>query len=315
MTQICRICDGAPKSHHVAREMMYGSREKFGYFVCADCGCLQIDEVPADLARHYPKAYYSLVSGLPKAPSWKRRLAAAWEYDRSGGLLGWAMHKLKPNPEIRALGELGILKADSILDVGCGNGARVARLSQLGFGAAEGIDAHLDEPVEMGGRVIARRATLDAVDGKYRLVMFHHSFEHLPDQHAAMRDARRLVRDDGFVMLRIPTCDSAAWEIYGTDWVQLDPPRHLYLHSRDSIRRLAEANGLRLVSIEDDSDGFQFWGSEQYKRGIPANDKRGHSKKNPMFKLTELVEFETRARKLNAEGKGDQFRAVFAPIV
>lgn len=211
------------------------------------------------------------------------------------------------------MGELGILKSDSILDVGCGNGARVARLSQFGFGAAEGIDAHLDEPVEMGGRVIARRATLDAVQGRYRLVMFHHSFEHLPDQHAAMRDARRLVRDDGFVMLRIPTCDSAAWEIYGTDWVQLDPPRHLYLHSRESIRRLAEANGLRLVSIEDDSDGFQFWGSEQYKRGIPANDKRGHSKKNPMFKLAELVEFESRARKLNAEGRGDQFRIVFAP--
>ena len=37
----------------------------------------------------------------------------------------------------------------------------------------------------------ARRATLDKVDGKYRLVMFHHSFEHLPDQQAAMREALR----------------------------------------------------------------------------------------------------------------------------
>jgi hypothetical protein len=31
-----------------------------------------------------------------------------------------------------------------------------------------------------------------------------------------------------------------------------------------------------------------------------------------MFKVVELVEFETRARKLNADGRGDRFRAVFA---
>ncbi len=42
---------------------------------------------------------------------------------------------------------------------------------------------------------------------------------------------------------------------------------------------------------------------------------RDQSKKTPIFKLAELVEFETLACKLNAEGRGDQFRAVFAPII
>ncbi|MFM8801659.1 MAG: hypothetical protein ACKOEE_14080, partial [Tagaea sp.] len=63
---------------------------------------------------------------------------------------------------------------------------------QHGFANAEGIDAHLAADVTLDGKRIARRATLDAIDGRYRLVTFHHSFEHLPDQHAAMRDARRL---------------------------------------------------------------------------------------------------------------------------
>jgi hypothetical protein len=40
---------------------------------------------------------------------------------------------------------------------------------------------------------------------------------------------------------------------------------------------------------------------------------RDQSKKTPIFKLTELVEFETRARKLYIASRGDQFRAVFAP--
>lgn len=42
---------------------------------------------------------------------------------------------------------------------------------------------------------------------------------------------------------------------------------------------------------------------------------RDQPKKTPIFKLAELVEFETLARKLNAEGRGDQFRIVFAPVV
>jgi SAM-dependent methyltransferase len=314
MTQACRICGAAPGARHVAREMMYGTRAEFAYFECAACGCLQIETVPADLAPYYPRAYYSLAGRLPKPPSWKRRLAAEWAYNRSGGPLGWLMHMLKPNAELRLLGELGIAKTDPILDVGCGNGARVARLVQHGFANAQGIDAHLDENVFLDGKRIARRATLDRAQGAYRLVMFHHSFEHLPDPHAAMRAARRLVAKDGYALLRVPTCSSAAWDIYGTDWVQLDPPRHLYLHSRESLKLLAEAHGFRLVRIEDDSDGFQFWGSEQYKRGIPANDPRGHSKKRPMFSAAELAEFENRARELNARGRGDQFRAILAPV-
>jgi len=313
MTQTCRICGGPQGARHVAREMMYGTREAFGYFECASCGCLQITEIPTDLARFYPADYYSLDGGLPKKPSLKRRLAAGWAYARDGGLLGWACHALKPNPEMRLLGDLGIAKDDPILDVGCGKGARVARLRQFGFARAEGIDPHLDADVVFEGGTIARRATLDGVAGPYRLVMFHHSFEHLPDQHAAMAAARRLVAADGRVLLRVPTCSSAAWEIYGTDWVQLDAPRHLYLHSRESLKRLAAAHGLRVARMEDDSDGFQFWGSEQYRRDIPLTSPEGHSKRRPLFAAAELAGYDNRARELNAAGRGDQFVAVLEP--
>ncbi len=309
----CRICGGAAGKRHDAREMMYGSRETFAYFECAACGTLQIETVPGDLARHYPAGYYSLDGGLPKRPSLKRRLAAAWAYSRDGGLFGWAAHALKPNPEMRLLGELGIAKDDAILDVGCGKGARVARLRQFGFSRAEGIDPHLDADVAMDGRKIARRARLDDVRGLYRLVMFHHSFEHLPDPHAAIAAARGLLAADGRILIRVPTCSSHAWATYGTDWVQLDAPRHLFLFSRDGFRQLAAAHDLKIVRIEDDSDAFQFWGSEQYRRGIPMNDPRAHSKKAPLFDAARIAAWDAEAKALNAAGRGDQFAAVLAP--
>jgi hypothetical protein len=61
----CRIC-GNPVGNreYVAREMMFGLRDSFVYFQCAECRCLQIAEFPADMSRYYPASYYSC-SGLP----------------------------------------------------------------------------------------------------------------------------------------------------------------------------------------------------------------------------------------------------------
>ena len=37
--------------------MMFGLREEFEFFECGNCGCVQIAEVPANLAKYYPEEY------------------------------------------------------------------------------------------------------------------------------------------------------------------------------------------------------------------------------------------------------------------
>ena len=49
--------------------MMFGTRERFAYFECSACGCLQIETVPADMARHYPDNYYSFSASTSAEPS------------------------------------------------------------------------------------------------------------------------------------------------------------------------------------------------------------------------------------------------------
>ena len=56
--------------------MMVGTRETFGYTQCADCLCLQIDEVPQDLARHYAGDYYSYAPAQARPNPLKRWAAA-----------------------------------------------------------------------------------------------------------------------------------------------------------------------------------------------------------------------------------------------
>jgi len=294
-------------------EMMYGTRELFLYFSCADCGCLQISEIPDDLGRHYPPQYYSLAPADGRRMSWRRRMAARWTATRQGGPLAWLCAAVRPNDELRLLRDIGIDPNDGILDVGCGRGDRVKMLVEAGFRRAEGIDAFLTGEVLFDGRVIARPGRIEAAAGPYRLVMFHHSLEHMPEQQAALAAARALISETGRILVRVPTCSSAAWRDYRENWVQLDAPRHLYLHSRESLRLSAERAGLRVLSMTDDSGSFQFWGSEQYRRGIALSDPAGHGNTHRLFSKAEMKVFAARAKALNAQGQGDQIVAVLAP--
>ncbi|HEX6924114.1 MAG TPA: class I SAM-dependent methyltransferase [Longimicrobiaceae bacterium] len=306
----CRVC-GARGEHErfVAREMMFGRRDPFEYFACGSCGCLQIVEVPAGLSAHYPSDYYSFArprEGRVKR-FLKRRRAVHLLEGRSA--IGRVAARWFGVPDLFAwIAVTGVQPDDEILDVGSGGGHLLLQLRDIGFRRLTGIDPYLRTeagPAE-GVRLLRRR--VEEVEGEFDLVMMHHAFEHVPDPRDVLAHVRRLLRPGAVALIRIPLADSWAWEHYRTDWVQLDAPRHLYLHTRRSMEILANQVGLRLERVIHDSTAFQFWGSEQYRRDIPLRDPRSHAV-NPrasLFTREQIREFERRAGDLNAEGRGDQ---------
>ena len=108
----------------------------------------------------------------------------------------------------------------------------------------------------------------------------------------------------GHLLLRVPLADSWARRVYGPAWVQLDAPRHLHLHTRQSIDVLARRFGLRVVHVTDDSGPFQIWGSELYRRGESfVGAGRGGLR---VLGWRERFAMRKRARKLARQGLGDQ---------
>jgi hypothetical protein len=139
--------------------------------------------------------------------------------------------------------------------------------------------------------------------------MFHHSFEHLADPLETLKTATGLLAADGTIVVRIPVVSSYAWEGYGVAWVQLDAPRHVFLHSRKSMGRLAGAAGLRVERVVDDSTEFQFLGSELYLRDIPLTSEGGARNLDAggsIFSPEEVEQFRRLTEELNAKGRGDQ---------
>src|SRR5215470_11645307 len=104
---MCRICgNGRSNQSYVAKEMMFGLREVFDYFQCAECGCLQIAVFPSDISRYYPPSYYSLAAA---PPPWRGRGALRrWARVQRDifavvrrGILGKILYRVSPNEELR----------------------------------------------------------------------------------------------------------------------------------------------------------------------------------------------------------------------
>jgi SAM-dependent methyltransferase len=289
---------------------MIGTREPFDYVVCRDCGCLQIAEIPdaSELERYYAADYYTATQD----PRSLRSGASGWGQLRRAVTLGRLVLARRSGlrfgrrpGRLHWLARTGTGFHDAILDVGCGSGRLLHRLARAGFTDLTGIDARLPaEACRVAGRPRLLRTSLEMHEGHYRLVMAHHSFEHMRDPRAAFDAMARLVEPGGWLLLRIPRADGGASRPYAADWVQLDAPRHLHLHTHRSIERLAERAGLRLEHVEDDSGPFQIWGSELYRRDI-ALSEAGRGGRG-VFSRRERLAYRRRATALRRAGQGDQ---------
>jgi SAM-dependent methyltransferase len=308
----CRVCGNEENnSAFLLQEMMFGFRDKFNYFQCAGCGCLQIEEVPTDISKYYPPNYYSFNHVSPDA-FLKNRLRRVRNrfavFDK--GVIGRLLYRLRPPPDtsMRSLARVAKTPDMRILDVGCGAGLLLCWLKELGFNNLMGVDPLIPDDIDYGNGLKILRKELADVGGKWDLVMFHHSFEHILGQLGTLQAAKALLNEDGLCLIRIPTVSSFAWRHYGVNWTQLDAPRHFYIHSLQSMSLLAKQAGFLVEKIVYDSEGFQFWGSELHAKGISLLDPNT-GKTNPktlIFSPRELQDYSAKADKLNVDNNGDQ---------
>jgi SAM-dependent methyltransferase len=178
-------------------------------------------------------------------------------------------------------------------------------LREDGFTDLAGVDPFTrDGDRRQEGFVIHR--SLAEVDGRIDFVLMDDSFEHMPDPLAVLTDVRRICAPLAHVCISVPI-KAEAWRTYGTDWVQLDAPRHLYLHTERSLETLARQAGFVVQAALFDSTAFQFWGSELYRRGIPLEDARARAvvADGGMFGRDQIREWQRMARRLNHERRGD----------
>ena len=311
----CKICDcEAGHERFKIKEMMFGTCEKFAYFKCGNCGCLQIEVFPKDMDKYYPENYYSFADFT--ASFLKNMLARYFITCRDSyavfrkGTLGSILWKMDPNMSLGIFSNTEINKNSRILDIGCGSGKLLTSLRRIGFTRLTGMDPHMEKSIRVTGLDLLKKTIFEA-QGEYDLILFHHSLEHMAEPGKVLSAARELLAPGGICMVAVPLADSWAAKHYGVNWVQIDAPRHFFIYSRKSLEILAGKTGFQIGEIIFDSTELQFIGSEQYKNGISLKAEKSYyvDPAKSDFTRKEVRTLARKAKELNEEGLGDQ--AVF----
>lgn len=294
------------------KEMIIGTRAYFNYIECSNCGNLQIMNKPENMGSYYPKNYYSFENPIPnsfKEFFLKRRDKYAL-YQKN--IIGKIIYKKYPFDFLKIMGALGMEYNLKILDVGCGSGFLLRSLQKLGFNYLQGVDPFIQNDIIEDGIQIFKKDIHGLPNGeKFDFIILNHSFEHMDKQSEVLVKISNILSENGVCVIAMPVKNGYIWNLYSTDWVQIDAPRHLSIHTLKSFNILLNKSSLVLKEIIFNSDEFQFWGSEQNQQNIELMAENSYliNPNKSIFTRKDIKTFKKRSNELNDKKLGDQ--AVF----
>jgi SAM-dependent methyltransferase len=316
LTEIaCKVCGNASgNTRHRVREMQLGLREMFTYMACGRCGCMQLLDIPENMEKYYPnQGYYSFNRRLDmhKKVDPLRKLKASWLIYGKKKLAGSLLSIGYKKPDYYTwIKNTGVRYGDAILDVGTGNGSLLLDLFKIGFTNLTGIDPFINEDLRYGAINVYRKNIFET-EGQFDLIMLHHAFEHMDEPLNVLKQLYNLLKKGRYLLIRTPVMGTYGWATYGVNWMDLDAPRHIVIHSLKSMQLLAGQAGFELRKTEFDGNYMSLIGSDQYARDIALPDANSYmvNKSASVYSKKEIENFKAVNRQNDRDQQSDQ--AVF----
>jgi len=194
------------------------SREQFSIFFCTTCQNGFTVPSPKNLAKYYPKTYYSPVKSLIYNLLQYRRPQIIREYKKSG----------------------------RILDIGCSDGSLEEFLPEFDYTGVETAFAGTKQKNILIGGIEKVALKTESYD----VVSFWESLEHVSDPSEALAKAYRALKQNGTLIIECPNYASLERLPFGSRWFHLDPPRHLSHFTPRGLRNLLEKQGFGVIRQE-----------------------------------------------------------------
>ena len=202
----CPVCFNRLESH-LSGIMDPATGLRFDVLRCSGCGIGVTNPAPAHLQPHYAE-YYGQRHGITAGFCVHRRIALVTKM-------------------------LGHGQGRSLLDIGCGEGTFLQAARKRGW-EVTGTELHSGPARQRGLEVVSRLEDC-AARGPFSCVTLWHSLEHMPDPKAVIAGIRHLVADDGMILIAVPDFGGLQSQTFGSNWLHLDVPRHLYHFTASSI--------------------------------------------------------------------------------
>jgi SAM-dependent methyltransferase len=239
----CLLC-GASESVVATTGPDYEYASAPGPFVlsqCLRCGHVSLNPIPkpGDVAALYPPTYYTVNPGSPL-------YLQGFIYENK---IRFDVKRIRSFSDVR--------KLRSIVDVGCGDAARLFQLRKIVSADTECIGLDLRFQPDMVERARAARIRLvegsesnvdELRDAGHDLIIMSQILEHLRDPIAVLEKLRLKLAPDGLLLLETPNRGGLDYRLFRRKyWGGYHVPRHFHLFTRESLAGAVRKAGYRVV--------------------------------------------------------------------
>ena len=140
-----------------------------------------------------------------------------------------------------------------LLDVGCGSGQRLKLMHDMGW-CVEGVDfdpAAVNNAKSKGLQVrLGKLETQKYPDNHFDAITMNHLIEHVHHPLGLLHECYRILKPGGWLVVVAPNCESWGHKIFERNWIGLDPPRHLYVFSMMTLKKLVDSASFKVAFIQ-----------------------------------------------------------------
>jgi SAM-dependent methyltransferase len=246
---ICPVCTSELYEHLLeGQDNLLHLPGKFSLVRCKICCLTYINPQPTQktLSRYYESEY-------PGNTSHNLKVIA-----RGKGLKKLVLSKIYFSLRKKVINHINRLhpldhSKTTLLDVGCGNGGFLYVVHTLTGVKGDGLemDSNASEFArkELGFKIYNSTTKKQRIRKKYDIITMFQYLEHDLEPNLTLQKVRKLINEDGLLIIEVPNINSLSFKLFGSKWFNLDIPRHVYHYSPKTLTNLLEINGFEVVRV------------------------------------------------------------------